>query len=68
MWGNSETTVRMIYGESLSIINNGCLVAKLRIGEGQTTRTQVRRLQANGSRNGLPLTDNAEGEEIVYSL
>ena len=35
--------------------NNGCLVAKLRIGEGQTTRTQVRRLQANGSRNGLLL-------------
>ena len=47
--------------------NNGCLVAKLR-------NKKVKRLSRKGvhykrfdSGNGLPLTHNGEGEEIVYA-
>ena len=45
---------------------NGNLVAKLR--NKKVKRLWFERIikpQANGGRNGLPLTDNAEGEEIV---
>lgn len=47
--------------------NNGCLVAKFRIGKGQTTISQESTLQAIGNGNGSPLTCNDEGEEIVYT-
>ena len=47
---------------------NGCLVAKFRIGKGQTTISQESTLQVkNGGGNGSPLTHNGEGEEIVYT-
>ena len=50
-------------------MHNGCLVAKFRIGMCQTVRVMsTRRLQANGSRNGAPLTGNAEGEEMTLTL
>lgn len=59
----------MIYGQNPKYHSNGCLVAKLRIGVCQTVRVMsTRRLQANGNRNGVPLTDNAEGEEMTLSL
>lgn len=43
------------------------MVAKLWIGEGQTTREKSRTLQAIGNGNGLPQAYNDVGEEIVYS-
>lgn len=60
----------------LSIVNNGRLGAKSRIGMCQTTmawcnkhntsRAQIIGVGENPlNRNGLPLTGNAEGEEIV---
>lgn len=67
---NSETIIEMAYGENLSVKNNGCLVAKLRIGEGQTTMAEMPvKPQAIGGRNGLLLTLYfCEDEEIVSSL
>ena len=46
---------------------NGQPATKLRIGEGQTTREQSRRLQAIGNRSESPLTRKGEGEEIVFA-
>ena len=67
----------MIYGQKPKYRNNGSLVANSRIERGQTTipwRTNLNRSRTqitNGVgeipliRKGLPLTDKAEGEEIV---
>ena len=57
----------MIYGESLSIVNNGCLVAKPRNRKVKRLSRKGVKPQAIGGRNELPLTCNDEGEEIVYS-
>lgn len=38
------------------------------IREGSTTIAKASTLQANGNGNGEPLTDNAEGEDIVSSI
>ena len=43
------------------------MVAKFRIGKGQTTISWESTLQAIGNGNGSPLTCNDEGEEIVYT-
>ena len=65
----SKTTIEMVYGQNPKYLNNGCLVAKSRIEICQTVRIMsIRRLQVNGNRNGVPLTGNAEGEEMTLTL
>ena len=63
----AETSVGIDIGLNPKYQYNGSLVAKFRIGKGQTTIPQGSTSQAIGGGNGLPLTDNAEGEEIVYA-
>ena len=65
MWGNSETIVRMIYGENLSIGTMDVWLPSLEIGRSNDYKLKCFYTQASGS--GLPLTGKAEGEEIVCS-
>ena len=45
--------------------DNGCLVAKIRNDKVKRLESNLVHCKRNG--NGLPLTCNDEGEEIVYS-
>ena len=47
---------------------NGSLVAKPRNRKVKRLESNLVEPQAIGGRNGLPLTGNAEGEEIIYAL
>ena len=65
----SKTTIGMIYGQNPKYHSNGCLGAKSRIGMCQTVRVMsTRKLYVYDSWNGVPLTDNAEGEEMTLTL
>lgn len=54
MWGNSETIVRMIYGENLSIGTMDVWLPSLEIGRSNDYKLKCFYTQASGS--GLPLT------------
>jgi hypothetical protein len=49
-------------------LNQIAKIYNFRINKGSTTIPKGSTLQANGSGNGEPLTDNAEGEDIVSTL
>ena len=67
----TEKTQRWYMDKILSTIYNPCSCSKApksyRYGECSSTMTKVSTLQVYGSGKGTPLTDNAEGEEIVSS-
>lgn len=65
MWGNSETIVEIIYGESLSIVIMEVWSPSLEIGRSKDYPWNGSTSQVIGDGNGLPLTHNGEGEEIV---
>ena len=48
-------------------VQAGKLLTLHRYGETSTTIPSGSRLQVYGSRSGLPLTHNGEGEDIVFA-
>lgn len=61
----------MAYGQNPKCYNNGCSCSQvpkyLLYGKGSSTNPNGCTSQAYGDGKGVPLTDKAEGEEIVNS-